>query len=170
MDGIIFAAFVALNAAALGQVDGDTLDDQCPAETAYEVAFRADTSSDQLIVRAGGPDCEDLSLEILDATGRQLFYFEPQSECLYSPSDYRRFAETIFVPGRDEYEGGASALPVGNEMPPIEYMYVPDYDLYDRAVETGGPLICFQSYDFGGACAWYDPDAQTGVLLFEQGS
>jgi hypothetical protein len=166
----IVAALAGLGSLAGHQDAAEAAPVNCPAILRYDVNFRSAAAADRLIVRAGGEDCRELSIEISDGTGARLLHFEPETECSRTPAAYRRFAETLYVPGREQYEGGASGLPVGDDMPPLRYMYVEDYDLYYRAVETGGPLVCFRSYDFGSACAWYDPEAEAGVILFERGS
>lgn len=141
----------------------------CPAEFHHAVAFSSDEASDTLVVRAGGADCSEISVTISNSDDRQLLHFRPETVCSMDAPAYHAFAQSTYAANREVY-GDASSLPVGEDMPPLRYMYVEDYDTYHRAVETGGPLVCFRSYDYGGVCAWYDPQAQAGVILFERGS
>ncbi len=122
------------------------------------------------MARVTGEACDQITLEILDEGGRSLFTYEPELECAFSPSDYIEFAEQAFDEALWGYASDASGLPVGEDIPPLPYFYIDDYALYDRAVETGGPLVCFHSYDFGSACAWFDPEQDSGVILYESGS
>ena len=149
----------------------------CPADYRYDVAFTDDEKDDVVWVQLSG-DCDKdygaiLTLYILDETGRQLLEFSPDFVHAASSEVMATKAVRMFKPNT----GAPTDRPTTRieQMPPLtdvdpDYFRVDDKGLYARARVTGGPILCFTSYDYGGVCAWYDKEAKSARILFEEGS
>lgn len=141
---------------------------KCPLRLEHAVAFTSNEATELFVAEVTGPCAFDearLTMTLYSADGEVLHDFEVDTACAMTLSDLTgeaRGALARYAPTRAEEMPDLSGLD--------DYSWTMNSELYARARETGGPLVCANSMPFGGECVWYDASTRQAVSLLYYGS
>lgn len=153
------------------------LDETCEFRQEFQVSMTGSAGMDTLIVETLGEQCAAATV-VVRVIGRrnQVIIADAfaLSDVLNNPrptrDDAREAIERgILIDQRLEAED----LPFVADQPDSEAepgRPLPRWQpAYERARQTGGPVICWNYYHEGHRCAWWDRDHYVGRILYEEG-
>ena len=170
---LIFISGVNLATAQEDATSDAPVDEKCGKALTYDIAFTDDQADDRLSVELRGdcdaPETQYIDVTITDESGQQWISYSPEFMCGNAADKMGEIYTPNSGAPTDRPTTRSEQLPSADEVD-ADYIRIENKELYERARKTGGPLVCFTSYDYGGVCAWFDTDNKSAHILFEEGS